>query len=63
MRDQDEEGSTPLLLGVGSGTTKVVEMLLENKATIRQNSQSQHIACVLLLIQIWQKRSDEYLKA
>ena len=38
MRDEDEEGSTPLLLGVGSGTTRVVELLVDNKANVNQHN-------------------------
>ncbi len=34
MQDRDEEGSTPLLLGVGSGKREVVRVLLDHEANV-----------------------------
>jgi len=38
MKDRDEEGSTPLLLGVGSGREEVARMLLERKADVNSSN-------------------------
>lgn len=34
MRDKDDDGSTPLLLAVGSGRSEIVKMLLERKDNV-----------------------------
>ncbi len=34
LTDRDEEGSTPLLLGVGSGRREVVQQLIEHGADV-----------------------------
>ena len=34
LSDQDSEGSTPLLLGVGSGRVEIVRLLLKYNANI-----------------------------
>ena len=34
LKDTDEEGCTPLLLGVGSGSSDVVRLLLRHKAHV-----------------------------
>ena len=36
LRDKDDEGSTPLLLGVGGGKIDVVQVLLEHDANVNE---------------------------
>ena len=40
LRDADEEGCTPLLLGVGSGRTAIVRLLLDHRANVNTTSKT-----------------------
>ncbi len=38
LKDRDEEGSTPLLLGVGSGKQEVVSILIDYNANVNSTN-------------------------
>lgn len=45
LRDKDDEGSTPLLLGVGSGRKEIVRILLDHKANVNTTNTVKNAKC------------------